>query len=98
MPERWSGRVWPRQGCCFDPNTGRGDCAGLLHCRGTVGGDDIGDSKIINALIQRESGGRIHRSRNNDSYRRRRWVRGCGMCGESEQVLPVRVEYENNVR
>ncbi|CAK9326205.1 unnamed protein product [Citrullus colocynthis] len=42
MPERWSGRVWPRQGCCFDSKTGlgscqTGDCAGLLQCRGTGG-------------------------------------------------------------
>ncbi|XP_031743766.1 thaumatin-like protein [Cucumis sativus] len=42
MPERWSGRVWPRQGCHFDQKTGlgscqTGDCAGLLQCRGTGG-------------------------------------------------------------
>ncbi|OVA17814.1 Thaumatin [Macleaya cordata] len=41
VPEKWSGRIWGRQGCCFDEN-GRGscftgDCAGLLHCRGTGG-------------------------------------------------------------
>ncbi|KAF9674707.1 hypothetical protein SADUNF_Sadunf10G0154900 [Salix dunnii] len=42
VPDKWSGRIWPRQGCCFDETTGRGscqtgDCAGLLQCRG-VGG------------------------------------------------------------
>ncbi|GMI80749.1 hypothetical protein like AT5G02140 [Hibiscus trionum] len=41
LPERWSGRIWPRQGCCFD-QTGKGscqtgDCSGLLQCQG-VGG------------------------------------------------------------
>ncbi|XP_021295777.1 thaumatin-like protein [Herrania umbratica] len=41
LPERWSGRIWPRQGCCFD-QTGKGscqtgDCAGLLECKGTGG-------------------------------------------------------------
>ena len=41
--ERWSRRVWRRQGCCFDEETGKcscqtGDCVGLLHyqCIGGV--------------------------------------------------------------
>ncbi|MBA0571339.1 hypothetical protein Golob_004918 [Gossypium lobatum] len=42
LPERWSGRIWPRQGCCFD-ETGKGscqtgDCSGLLQCQG-IGGN-----------------------------------------------------------
>ncbi|GAB4827490.1 hypothetical protein Ancab_034374 [Ancistrocladus abbreviatus] len=42
LPERWSGRMWARQGCLFDSTTGKGrcqtgDCAGLLQCKG-VGG------------------------------------------------------------
>ncbi|KAK3018912.1 hypothetical protein RJ639_005117 [Escallonia herrerae] len=42
VPENWSGRLWGRQGCCFDEQTGKGlcqtgDCAGLLHCSGTGG-------------------------------------------------------------
>ncbi|KAJ1422239.1 Thaumatin, conserved site [Sesbania bispinosa] len=42
VPKGWSGRIWGRQGCCFDEQTGRGscqtgDCAGLLQCRG-IGG------------------------------------------------------------
>ncbi|RRT73039.1 hypothetical protein B296_00033844 [Ensete ventricosum] len=42
LPEEWSGRVWGRQGCAFDPATGRGrcatgDCDGALYCNG-VGG------------------------------------------------------------
>ncbi|GAA0148815.1 hypothetical protein Leryth_015102 [Lithospermum erythrorhizon] len=41
VPERWSGRIWARQGCRFDEH-GRGscqtgDCGGLLTCRG-IGG------------------------------------------------------------
>ncbi|KAJ6772736.1 hypothetical protein OIU74_018866 [Salix koriyanagi] len=24
VPDKWSGRIWPRQGCCFDETTGRG--------------------------------------------------------------------------
>ncbi|XVF83722.1 hypothetical protein PTKIN_Ptkin16aG0514600 [Pterospermum kingtungense] len=41
LPEQWSGRLWPRQGCCFD-QTGKGscptgDCGGLLQCKG-IGG------------------------------------------------------------
>ncbi|KAK4403292.1 Thaumatin-like protein [Sesamum angolense] len=41
VPQWWSGRIWARQGCCFD-QTGRGscqtgDCNGQLHCRG-IGG------------------------------------------------------------
>jgi len=26
VPEGWSGRIWGRQGCCFDPITGKGSC------------------------------------------------------------------------
>ncbi|RZC70693.1 hypothetical protein C5167_033931 [Papaver somniferum] len=41
IPEKWSGRLWGRQGCCFDQNgKGRcvtGDCARQLHCQGTGG-------------------------------------------------------------
>ncbi|URE40522.1 thaumatin-like [Musa troglodytarum] len=42
LPEGWSGRVWGRQGCSFDPATGRGrcatgDCGGVLYCNG-IGG------------------------------------------------------------
>ncbi|XP_034205554.1 thaumatin-like protein isoform X2 [Prunus dulcis] len=42
VPENWSGRLWGRQGCCFDEQTGKGscqtgDCAGLLQCRGLGG-------------------------------------------------------------
>ncbi|OIW04067.1 hypothetical protein TanjilG_00627 [Lupinus angustifolius] len=42
VPEGWSGRIWGRQGCCFDNQTGKGtcetgDCAGLLKCQG-IGG------------------------------------------------------------
>ncbi|KAG8390836.1 hypothetical protein BUALT_Bualt01G0124900 [Buddleja alternifolia] len=40
-PKWWSGRVWARQGCCFDQTgTGScqtGDCNGQLHCNG-IGG------------------------------------------------------------
>ncbi|XP_058099332.1 thaumatin-like protein [Magnolia sinica] len=41
VPNGWSGRIWGRQGCCFD-NNGKGscetgDCAGLLHCKGMGG-------------------------------------------------------------
>ncbi|GAB2226862.1 hypothetical protein Droror1_Dr00008657 [Drosera rotundifolia] len=41
LPEKWSGRVWGRQGCSFDSN-GRGtcqtgDCSGQLHCDGLGG-------------------------------------------------------------
>ncbi|CAN6442768.1 unnamed protein product [Victoria cruziana] len=41
VPQGWSGRIWGRQGCCFD-GSGRGacetgDCSGLLQCRGTGG-------------------------------------------------------------
>ncbi|KAI4299547.1 hypothetical protein L6164_032994 [Bauhinia variegata] len=43
VPEGWSGRIWGRQGCCFEEQTGKGscqtgDCAGLLQCRG-IGGN-----------------------------------------------------------
>ncbi|PON45824.1 Thaumatin [Parasponia andersonii] len=42
LPTNWSGRIWPRQGCCFDPKTDKGacqtgDCAGLLRCAGSGG-------------------------------------------------------------
>ncbi|CAH9097548.1 unnamed protein product [Cuscuta europaea] len=41
LPERWSGRLWPRHGCSFDRNgqgsCQTGDCAGMLHCAGTGG-------------------------------------------------------------
>ncbi|KAF8402950.1 hypothetical protein HHK36_011043 [Tetracentron sinense] len=41
VSEKWSGRIWGRQGCSFDQNgkgsCETGDCAGLLHCRGTGG-------------------------------------------------------------
>ncbi|XP_057432158.1 thaumatin-like protein [Lotus japonicus] len=42
VPEGWAGRIWGRQGCCFDEQTGKGscqtgDCGGLLKCRG-IGG------------------------------------------------------------
>lgn len=41
LPDMWSGRIWARQGCCFDQHgkgtCQTGDCAGLLHCMGTGG-------------------------------------------------------------
>ncbi|KAI3988462.1 hypothetical protein MKX01_026276 [Papaver californicum] len=41
VPEKWSGRLWGSQGCCFDQNgKGRcvtGDCARQLRCQGTGG-------------------------------------------------------------
>ncbi|KAK9158838.1 hypothetical protein Scep_005412 [Stephania cephalantha] len=41
VPESWSGRIWARQGCCFDENgkgsCNTGDCAGFLNCRGLGG-------------------------------------------------------------
>ncbi|WOL20064.1 hypothetical protein Cni_G28866 [Canna indica] len=42
LPTGWSGRVWGRQGCAFDPATGRGrcatgDCGGALYCNGLGG-------------------------------------------------------------
>lgn len=41
VPENWSGRLWGRQGCCFDDrgkgSCQTGDCAGLLHCTGFGG-------------------------------------------------------------
>nr|XP_010932644.1 LOW QUALITY PROTEIN: thaumatin-like protein [Elaeis guineensis] len=42
LPTAWSGRVWGRQGCSFDPATSRGrcatgDCGGNLFCNG-IGG------------------------------------------------------------
>ncbi|XP_044473325.1 thaumatin-like protein [Mangifera indica] len=41
LPEKWSGRIWGRQGCKFN-NKGKGscdtgDCASQLHCRGVPG-------------------------------------------------------------
>ncbi|KAL8167914.1 hypothetical protein V2J09_009413 [Rumex salicifolius] len=41
LPDKWSGRMWARQGCTFD-DTGKGtcdtgDCSGQLHCRGMGG-------------------------------------------------------------
>lgn len=40
-PEKWSGRIWGRQGCNFD-NNGKGscitgDCSNQLHCKGNGG-------------------------------------------------------------
>ncbi|KAI6675077.1 hypothetical protein NL676_002983 [Syzygium grande] len=41
VPEKWSGRIWGRQGCCFDQagkgSCDTGDCSGLLRCQGTGG-------------------------------------------------------------
>ncbi|KAL9271983.1 Thaumatin-like protein [Drosera capensis] len=41
LPEKWSGRVWGRQGCSFDSNCHdtcqTGDCSGQLHCHGLGG-------------------------------------------------------------
>ncbi|KAF8396807.1 hypothetical protein HHK36_018440 [Tetracentron sinense] len=41
VPERWSGRIWGRQGCIFNENgqgsCKTGDCTGQLHCKGTSG-------------------------------------------------------------
>ncbi|KAL4354778.1 hypothetical protein GQ457_06G007000 [Hibiscus cannabinus] len=41
VPQRWSGRIWGRQGCNFDSNgkgsCDTGDCSGRLHCQGTGG-------------------------------------------------------------
>ncbi|XP_010256852.1 PREDICTED: thaumatin-like protein [Nelumbo nucifera] len=41
VPDKWSGRIWGRQGCCFDENgkgsCETGDCGGLVNCRG-IGG------------------------------------------------------------
>ncbi|KAM3344974.1 thaumatin-like protein isoform X1 [Capsicum galapagoense] len=41
LPNLWSGRIWGRQGCCFDENgkgsCQTGDCSGLLHCSGAAG-------------------------------------------------------------
>lgn len=41
-PQWWSGRVWARQGCCFDqsgrgPPCQTGDCSGQLRCTGMAG-------------------------------------------------------------
>ncbi|KAF2288653.1 hypothetical protein GH714_009985 [Hevea brasiliensis] len=41
LPQKWSGRIWGRQGCSFDKNgkgsCDTGDCSGLLHCQGAGG-------------------------------------------------------------
>ncbi|KAJ0984481.1 hypothetical protein J5N97_002837 [Dioscorea zingiberensis] len=42
LPAGWSGRIWGRQDCSFDPATGRGhcatgDCGGTLYCNGAGG-------------------------------------------------------------
>uniref|UniRef100_A0A7N0V4F5 Thaumatin-like protein n=1 Tax=Kalanchoe fedtschenkoi TaxID=63787 RepID=A0A7N0V4F5_KALFE len=42
VPEKWSGRLWGRQGCAFAPNSNKGrcqtgDCGGQLSCRGAGG-------------------------------------------------------------
>ncbi|KAF5737179.1 Pathogenesis-related thaumatin superfamily protein [Tripterygium wilfordii] len=41
LPQKWSGRLWGRQGCSFDAkgkgSCDTGDCSGLLHCQGTGG-------------------------------------------------------------
>ncbi|GLT38942.1 hypothetical protein SLA2020_131570 [Shorea laevis] len=41
VPQKWSGRIWGRQGCSFNKNgkgsCDTGDCGGLLHCKGMVG-------------------------------------------------------------
>ncbi|KAI3892092.1 hypothetical protein MKW92_029395 [Papaver armeniacum] len=41
VPERWSGRIWGRQGCSFnrigEGTCNTGDCAGLLQCKGASG-------------------------------------------------------------
>ncbi|WCJ28330.1 Pathogenesis-related thaumatin superfamily protein [Euphorbia peplus] len=41
LPDKWSGRLWGRQGCSFD-NSGKGscdtgDCSGFLRCNGMGG-------------------------------------------------------------
>ncbi|KAG0467661.1 hypothetical protein HPP92_019241 [Vanilla planifolia] len=41
VPNGWSGRIWGRQGCCFDDqgkgSCETGDCSGGLRCKGTGG-------------------------------------------------------------
>ncbi|KAM0952680.1 putative Thaumatin family [Dioscorea sansibarensis] len=42
LPPNWSGRIWGRQDCFFDPATNRGhcatgDCGGSLYCNGAGG-------------------------------------------------------------
>ncbi|MQL84382.1 hypothetical protein Taro_016886 [Colocasia esculenta] len=41
VPSGWSGRIWGRQGCCFDDqgkgSCDSGDCGGLLRCGGAGG-------------------------------------------------------------
>ncbi|XWS43743.1 hypothetical protein CRYUN_Cryun16bG0130000 [Craigia yunnanensis] len=41
VPQKWSGRIWDRQGCNFDSNgkgfCDTGDCSGMLQCKETGG-------------------------------------------------------------
>ncbi|TYI87562.1 hypothetical protein E1A91_D04G143600v1 [Gossypium mustelinum] len=41
VPQKWSGRIWARQGCIFNSNgkgsCDTGDCSGRLQCQGTGG-------------------------------------------------------------
>lgn len=41
LPDKWSGRLWGRQGCCFDSDgkgsCDTGDCYGLLNCKDNGG-------------------------------------------------------------
>ena len=42
VPEGWLGKIWGKQGCCFNEQTNKGsyqtgDCEGLLQCKGIVG-------------------------------------------------------------
>ncbi|KAK9126998.1 hypothetical protein Scep_015844 [Stephania cephalantha] len=41
VPDKWSGRIWGRQGCQFDSKgkgtCNTGDCGGLLHCKNAAG-------------------------------------------------------------
>lgn len=41
VPTGWSGRIWARNGCCFDGqgkgSCDTGDCSGQLHCNGKGG-------------------------------------------------------------
>ncbi|CAN4095840.1 unnamed protein product [Withania somnifera] len=54
LPDLWSGRIWGRQGCCFDKNgkgsCQTGDCSGLLHCSG-AGGTPFDGFNIPVAMI-----------------------------------------------
>ncbi|KAE8669288.1 Thaumatin-like protein [Hibiscus syriacus] len=92
LPERWSGRIWPRQGCCFDEkgkgSCQTGDCAGLLQCQG-IGGKPpatlvemtLGGSDVSFTLLRREFSRRIQRPGLNGPYRRRCRVRRRRMRG-----------------